>query len=63
MKTKLMFSILILGLFGCEKKTHNQEIHQPEEESLVRYVDRANGVVCYRVRNFEGLHCFEKGGL
>lgn len=60
---KNFFLLLVLFLAGCTAKNSNSGAvpQSTSENELVRYEDRANNVVCYRVRMYEGLHCFKDG--
>lgn len=57
--------IVALSAVACERrvqqptvaKTLNQGVG---ESDLVRYEDKELGVICYRVRNYEGLSCISK---
>ena len=65
---KYLVIIMALGLTACSPsgpsaqtpaiaKTLNQGTG---ESDLVRYEDNELGVVCYRVRNYEGVSCIKR---
>jgi type IV pilus biogenesis protein CpaD/CtpE len=59
----MKFLLVLLLLVGCGQQDPKPSGAIPQETSeheLVRYEDKANGVVCYRVRMFEGIHCFQE---
>lgn len=61
---KYLVTLLFLILCSCTQKTNTNSGAIPQstsENELVKYEDKAAGVVCYRVRMYEGLHCFIDG--
>lgn len=63
MRFLVIASILLVG---CSAEQHQQQptakvLDQGQDENdLIRYEDKELGVVCYRVRYFEGVSCVKK---
>ena len=69
MRNILIAVVLMTGLTACSPRTQPRSPSEPlaktlnqgeGEQNLVRYEDQELGVVCYRVRNYEGLSCIKK---
>ena len=59
----MKFLLILLFLAGCNQsdpKPSGSIPQETNEQELVRYEDKGNNVVCYRVRMFEGIHCFQE---